>query len=278
MNLKNRTVIQMTIPQILTSDFWDSLGSRFLTDNHPEISKFIIDNKNNLFVYSAMTYDGLSILTAIEKTSDEGRADIAYMIMGDAFTRIYKALTTDYDPLENFYTDRTLHDDISGSTEKLGTEERTRTGDQVTSPSGNVKVTSTGTRKLSVVDGSTVGQGTTFETATTDPKSTSDFRNISKTINDSEQNESFEDFGTNTGYENYEVKTKYNDVKDKLSFQSRSDSTTGSHDIDEHKKGNSGIFSKQDLTFREIKLRLREKITEILVRMIVDIFNSGVWE
>lgn len=268
----------MTIPQILTSDFWDYLGGNFLNNEHPEISKFIIDNKNNLFVYTSMTFDSLGVLSAIEKTSDEGRANLAYMVMGDAFFRIYKAIMTEYDPLENFYTDRTLHDDISGSTEKLGTEERTRTGDQVVSPSGNVKVTSTGTRNLSVTDDSSVGQGTTFENASTDPNSTTDFRNISKTINSSEQNESFKDYGTNTGYENYEVKTKYNDVKDKLSFQGRSDSTTGEHDIEEHKKGNSGIFSKQDLTWRETKLRLKTQLTNILVRMVVDVFNSGVWE
>ena len=47
--------------------------------------------------------------------------------------------------------------------------------------------------------------------------------------------------------------------------------------IEENRHGSSGIFSKQDLTQREIDLRLRNRVIPILVRMVVDTFTSGVY-
>ena len=74
------------------------------------------------------------------------------------------------------------------------------------------------------------------------------------------------------------TKTEYDNYKVEKSFDNRVDST--SYDDYEEvtdKKGNSGIFSKQDLTQREVRLRIKNRIVPIYVRMVVDTFSSGVW-
>ena len=71
---------------------------------------------------------------------------------------------------------------------------------------------------------------------------------------------------------------EYVDFQDQKTFGNRVDSTDGTVSIDESRSGNSGIFAKQDFIQREIRLRLNNRIIPIMVRMVVDAINSGVWE
>ena len=162
-----------------------------------------------------------------------------YMCIGDSFHKIFEALTTQYDPLENFFTRRLLTDSTNGS--------NTRTGGYSDTPSGS--------KTRSFTNYGNIGQGTTFESC-----GDGDFRNISKTKTDGTINE---------GYSNYSETRSYNNMKDDV---------LSTKSVSENKNGNSGIFSKQDLTTREIALRLKHRIIPIFVRMCVDVVNKGVWK
>lgn len=224
--------------EILTLEFFNEFSVLFTQADRQDIHDYIMADYITMSQFAQMSYDGLLALDYLEPLSASHRAKIAYTAIGDAFAKIFDALVANYNPLENFFTDRTMQDNLDSDT--------TRSGGYTDTPSG--------TKTRSFIDNGVTGMGTTFESY-----SDNDFRNISKTKSTGEIDD---------GFDNYQEQRVYNALTD-----------TGNADrsIEEHRAGNSGIFSKQDLTNREIKLRLTYKIRPLLVRMIVDIFNKGVW-
>lgn len=224
--------------EILTLEFFNEFSNLFTQAGREDIHDYIMENYITMTQFAQMSYEGLLALDYLEDLSASHRARIAFTAIGDAFPKIYDALVADYNPLENFFTDREMTDNLDSDS--------TRTGGYTDTPSGS--------KERSFTNYGYTGMGTTFESY-----SDNDFRNISKTKTD----------GTiNDGFDQYQEQRVYNSMKDE---------GNADRSVEEHKSGNSGIFSKQDLTKREIALRLSYRLRPLLVRMIVDVFNKGVW-
>ena len=255
--------------EILTSSFFEALQAAFearYTESEP-VCVFLDYFKDDLYLLVELDYPDLPCIEFVEDKTPLILAQVAFMKMGDAFRRIFDALVADYDPLENFFTD--------GTFSKEGEDSLSKTGKEVTTPSGKVKVIQSGQSITSNSGSYTVGQGTTYDNASTDYTSTSDFRNISK---NHQNQETAQKLGDGSGGNLPTSTTEYENYKSEKSFEQRADSNEYSESRTENKRGNSGIFSKQDLTQREIRLRLRNRILPIYVRMCVDVFASGVWQ
>lgn len=251
---------------------WEALTDRFeeaYTAESPIVS-FLSEYDSEFHDYVVLFYNDLATIVG-SGVSENQLANMAFLHMGDAFKRIFDVLRLQYDPLENFFTDGTFSKEGKETLEKKGTEK--------TTPYGSIKREHKG-QTSSENDGSfSVGQGTTYDSATINPPATSaaanDLYNISRNIQKNKvKNIMGDDSGQNlptetTTYENHHVDKTFTDRKDERSFEDYEEST--------HKRGNSGIFSKQDLTQRELKLRLKNRIVPIYVRMVVDTFSAGVW-
>lgn len=246
--------MEMTATTVLTKEFWSALSDDFDSMPRTDIGNWLESEKTHLADYSALTYGELPLWKTLEQMTDSERSVIVFMNIGDAFARIYDALSIVYNPLENYYSNRTYNENSSGS--------NTRSGKVIVTPTGGTKTETGGNKERTYTNHGTTGQGTTFD-------NTSDFRNISKDISDGSVKDTFTNYGTETTYKaGTKTETNYSDVKDDAS---------GERHLGEHREGNSGIFSKQDLLQREINLRQKNKIVPILVRMVVDVLNTGVY-
>ena len=260
------------IQDLLTTEMWqsltDSFGIRFGYDS--DIYLFLDDIDEELNYYVRLFYADLGTVVGAE-TPAEMAARMAFLHVGDAFKRIFDILMKEYDPLENFFT--------KGKFTKAGNFEVEKTGSERTTPSGKIKVSQSGEASNEAESTFSVGQGSTFDTATTTPPATdgsaSDLYNISRNINHAKNKQVLGNNGQNlptttTEYENHYVEKTFNNRKDTTKYNN--------YEEGEDKHGNSGIFSKQDLVSRELKLRLRDRVIPIYVRMVVDCFSSGVWD
>lgn len=237
---------------VLNSAFWNELGALYNDDEYTELGNIIQDKGAELAAYSSMHYGELKFFDWLDGMPTDDIAAIAYLDIGLAFYKVYKALTADYNPLENYFTDRTYSESGGGSNERTGSVDST--------PSGTVSNTYSGTKETENNGGTNTLEGTSYDDA--------NFRNISKNTVDTTVTERFTNYGSTTSYNNYKVTQTYNKV---------TDTQEASKDGSENRSGSSGIFSKQDLTQREIDLRLKNRIFPILVRMVVDVLNAGVY-
>lgn len=229
----------VVIPNVLNSLTYETIFGLF-NDEGFQTEYYVLERfKDEIVAYTEMMYDALYAMDFLEDKSTTIRANMIYMCIGNSFHKIFEALTTQYDPLENFFTHRILSDSTNGS--------NTRTG--------GYKDTPTGSKTRTFNNYGNVGQGTTFESY-----GDTDFRNISKTIANGTVNDGF------------------NEYSETRSYQNMKDDILSTKSVSEDKNGNSGIFSKQDLTTREIALRLKNRIIPIFVRMCVDVVNKGVWK
>lgn len=244
-----------TAKTILTSNFWTLLGARFSALEHDNVGVIIDDSADYLANYTEITYGDLPFWdTLADKTMLE-IVYMAYLVMGEPFARVFNALDANYNPLENYFTDRTYNESGSGSNVKTGSID--------TTPSGSTSTSTNGERERSYDDHGSKHLGTTY-----DKSGDNDFANISKDETNGSVTDKFTNYGTTTTFTNYKVEQKYNNV---------TDTASNSKNGGENRSGSSGIFSKQDLTQREVDLRLRNRVAPILVRMVVDVFNTGVW-
>lgn len=254
-----------TANQVLNRDFWEAFRLSASGFNLDQTVSFL-DNYTDYIAlekYCDMKYGDIPFFKELSEIDEFDAAGLAIMEMGMAFERIVSVIMAQYNPLENYFTDRNV---------ETGTESSlTKSGKEVTTPSGKSIVTDKGKIKRSYDGSDTIGQGTTYDSATTTPDSSNDFYNISKTINNltiSEESDSQNPRAKETSFDQYKVERSFNDRKD----EGESTET-----IEEHRSGNSGIFSKQDLSQREIDLRLRNKLVPILCRMVVSVFEMGVY-
>lgn len=255
----------MTVEEALTSDFWIAFKGACRTFNLLTVESFldVYTTPNFLASYCAMKFGDIPLFKEVEDMTDVYRASVAIMEVGTALERIVDALTAEYNPLENYFTDREM---TTGTESSL-----TKTGKDVTTPSGKAVVTDKGKMHQKGNNSDTVGQGTTYDSATTSASSSNDFYNISKTVNAldvTQESDAQDPRKRETTFENYKVEH---------SFDNRKDEGESSEEIEEHRSGNSGIFSKQDLTQREIDLRLKNRLVPIICRMVVSVFETGVY-
>lgn len=259
------------IQEILTTETWEWLTSNFETAYGAEsaVYTFLSDIDGDLAKYTELFYSGLMTIVSPDVVPHV-IADIAFLHMGDAFRRIFDSLTAEYDPLENFFT--------KGKFEKKGSIENEKSGTESTTPEGKIKVKNEGQTSSENEKTFSVGQVSTYDSATTTPPATdaaaNDLYNVSRNIHHNKVKTVLGNNGadlptTTTEYEDYHVDKTFDDRKDTTTYND--------YEEDTDKKGNSGIFSKQDLTQREIRLRIKNRIIPIYVRMVVDTFSAGVW-
>ncbi len=243
--------------EILTSNFFNKFALEYsMPVAEHNLMTFIITYQEHFAKHVVVNYKDLEFIDDLIVEEPEFNAKYAFALLGENIKRIYDALTVEYNPLENYFTDR----DMSTTTDNTDV----RTGSVDKTIGGSIGSTRTGSRER-VYDGHTnVGQATTFEDF-----GDNDFRNVSKNTESGKITDEYKGFGTTTTYNNYNEKTQYNQLQDKHD---------GQEDIDEHRSGNSGIFSKQDLTQRELTLRQNNLFMKTMVRMLVDAFNTGVWQ
>jgi len=251
---------------------WEALTDRFeeaYTEESPVVA-FLSEYDSEFHDYVVLFYNDLMTIVG-SGVSENQLANMAFLHMGDAFKRIFDVLTAEYNPLENFFTDGTFTKDGKETLEKKGKES--------TTPYGSIKREHSGQTSSENDNSFSVGQGTTYDSATVNPPTTdaatNDLYNISRNIQHNKVKSILgdgegQDLPTETTtYENHHVDKEFTNRKDERSFEDYEEST--------HKRGNSGIFSKQDLVQREVKLRLKNRIIPIYVRMVVDTFSTGVW-
>lgn len=241
---------------ILTSEFFYQFASQY--DEDEPVRAFILDYDVELHKHVVINYKGLGFMEDLYPEQTIANAVYAFSLMGDNIKRIYDALVTDYNPLENYFTDRTEETGKEGSNVKSGSKK--------TTPEGSVISEMNGDREKEFTNYGSESAATTFE----DP-GTVDAPNFSPTAKSRQTGtvkDSFTEYGTTTRYNEYSVTEQYDDITD------TQESTEG---VEEHRSGNSGIFSKQDLTQRELALRETNMFIKTFVRMLVDAFNVGVW-
>jgi len=271
----------MTARTILNDEYWTAFKVKATQMNlERTVEVMSVVNISDFTNYTAMHYGDVGIMPHLIPMLPSEKAAVTLMEMGSAYERIASILLAEYDPLENYFTDRTMDTTTDSTLEKEGKEVQNIRGKETTTPSGAIHVTDSGVTVSSTEGSDVVGQGTTYDNASTDPTA-SDFRNISKTINDLESrvgSDPEDPRKSTTSYENYKVDREFTQRANELEYIDRVDSMNGTEGIEEHRSGNSGIFAKQDLIQREIRLRLNNRLIPILVRMVIDAINSGVWE
>lgn len=245
-----------TATTILTSEFFSLFSQKYPGNTDATYMPNIINNnKDAIAAYCMLTYGSLPFWDELDDMTTQEIANIAYIAIGANVMRIFDALATKYDPLENYFVEREM------GTDTLGTV--TKSGNKVKNPTGSISTTSGGTKSTTYNNQGNIGQATTFE-----DYGDNDFRNVSKNIATGSINEGFNGYGTTTSYNNYSETESYNNIQDE---------TDMNETVTESRHGNSGIFRKQELTSAEIELRVKSKFIPILCRMIVDLFNTGVY-
>lgn len=255
----------MKAQEVLTANFWREFSSMADTDGYHEVL-LALQDLNAVEGYCIIKYSDLPFWDWLEDYSDLKRAELAYIICGHAIGKVANALAKNYEPLENFFTDGTSNTDYGKAV--------TKSGEEITTPTGTITHSRNGEHEIENENMASLGQSTTYDDADSsvpNPLNTADSSlvNVGRNINKGKSKETFDNYADTTSYTNYKVEKEYSDV---VEAQSGTDST------EEHRSGNSGIFSKQDLTQREINLRLRNLLVPIIVRQVVDVFNSGVWQ
>lgn len=242
---------------ILTSEFFYQFASQY--DEDEPVRAFMLEYDQEFYKHVVVNYKGLKFMDDLYPEQTIPNAVYAFALMGDALRRMFDALAADYNPLENYFTDRTMDTDLSNTVEK--------TGDKDVQKTGQISTEQDGTKTRTYNQHGNVGQATSFESYGDD-----DFANVSKNIMEGSVNDGYENYGSTTTYgangTPMSEKTVYGITEE----------TTGGEGVEEHRSGNSGIFSKQDLTTRELTLRQGNLFMKTAVRMLVDAFNTGVWE
>ena len=243
--------------EILTSEFFYQYALNYDMDPaESNLMTFLIEYQQHLAKYVVVNYKDLGFMEELSPLETTFNANYAFMLMGDAVKRIYDALTADYNPLENYFTDR----EMGTTTDNTDV----RTGDVEKTIEGSISATRTGSRVRTYNGHTNVGQATTFEDF-----GDNDFKNVSKNTESGNITDNYQNYGSGTTYNGYKENQKYKSLQDKHD---------GQEDVEEHRSGNSGIFSKQDLTQRELALRQNNLFIKTFVRMLVDAFNAGVWQ
>ncbi len=247
----------MTIEQIMNPIFLGMMANHLNEDGFEAAHDYLIEESNQQAIqqYVAMKYKWLEVWEDLEDLEEADWERMAYLEMGIAFGRIFNTLMKEYDPLENYFTNRQETEDETKGINS--TEENT------TTPTGSVKNTATGSVDHTYENTTSVNQGTTY-----DAYGDNDFKNISKNKQTGGTKDTYNNYANTTSYEgNYHVTENKEGEK----------SETIGRELTETRAGASGIFSKQVLTKQEIDLRLGHRIIPIFCRMVVDVFNTGVY-
>lgn len=189
------------------------------------------------------------------KLNNDGCYSLARIIVNDCkpnWDKIYKALTIDYSPIENYDSTEESTDSRSHTSDHRGTDGTTHTGTDTTSQSGEDSTT----------DGGTIGTTNTIKDGTEKTingiagfNTQDDFSKDSsstKTVNQTVQNDEKRNLTGSTKYGKTETNTL--DTTDNTTYNSTiKESDSESHSL--HRHGNIGVTTSQQMIESEIVLR-----------------------
>ena len=189
------------------------------------------------------------------KLTNNGCYSLARIIVNDYKTnwdKIYKALTVEYSPIENYDLTEESTDSRSHTSDHTGTDGTTHTGTDTTAQSGEDSTT----------DGGTIGTTNTIKDATektvngiagfnTQDEFSKD-TSSTKTVNQVVQNDEKRNLTGSTKYGKTETNTL--DTTDNTTYNSTIKETDSeSHSL--HRHGNIGVTTSQQMIESEIVLR-----------------------
>ena len=189
------------------------------------------------------------------KLTNDGCYSLARIIVNDYKTnwdKIYKALTVEYSPIENYDLTEESTDSRSHTSDHTGTDGTTHTGTDTTAQSGEDSTT----------DGGTIGTTNTIKDATektvngiagfnTQDEFSKD-TSSTKTVNQVVQNDEKRNLTGTTKYGKTETNTL--DTTDNTTYNSTIKETDSeSHSL--HRHGNIGVTTSQQMIESEIVLR-----------------------
>ena len=192
------------------------------------------------------------------KLTNDGCYSLARIIVNDCKTnwdKIYKALTIDYSPIENYESIEESTDNRSHTSDHTGTDGTTHTGTDTTAQTGEDTTTDGGTigTTNSIKDGTekTVNGIAGFNTQDDFSKDTSS----TKTVNQVVQNDEKRNLTGATKYGKTETNTL--DTTDNTTYNSTIKETDSeSHSL--HRHGNIGVTTSQRMLESEIVLRQKK--------------------
>lgn len=194
-------------------------------------------------------------LDDVGKLTNNGCYSLARIIVNDYKTnwdKIYKALTIDYSPIENYDLTEESTDSRSHTSDHTGTDGTTHTGTDTTAQSGEDSTT----------DGGTIGTTNTIKDATektvngiagfnTQDEFSKD-TSSTKTVNQVVQNDEKRNLTGSTKYGKTETNTL--DTTDNTTYNSTIKETDSeSHSL--HRHGNIGVTTSQRMIESELVLR-----------------------
>lgn len=220
-------------------------------------------------IISPLVKNQLGDNTTLDNTANYNLARIIVAICKPNWDYEYKALFSDYDPIENYNSTETETINQSGSESNTGTDNNTRTGTDTTTKSGSDTTAYTGTDKKdntgTVTDTNTNENGT----STTDNKiygfnsdSASDDTTSTTTVNQTITDERTDNLSESTTYGRNEAETI--DISDTTTYNTSdnrtlnlSKNTSGDTTRNLTRHGNIGVTTSQQMI--ESELILREK-------------------
>lgn len=246
--------------EILTTEFFSMVANTFgdMGDSdsiYSTVGEWIQNMKKPLSVNANVKYGDVPVLDEYNDFTEQEIAQAVTISIADGFVRIFYTLLKEYNPYENYFTERTMSTDTD--------RDKTKNGKIVTTPKGEVINELGGTKVREYDDHSNVGQGTTFESYGDD-----DFKNVSKNIVTGKIKDRYQNYGSTTRFNQYSVEQNFDNVEEE---------ETGNETVTEKRNGSSGIFSKQELFKREISNRMNYRLMPILLAMIVSELESGVY-
>ncbi len=246
-----------TVPEIL-----DSVVIGFYCTNGDwdlDVSDFLISCCNSISKDIAIQYDGLIALKTIAKVYENDKTGLAQYLFdktNNEVSKIFKALTVQYNPKYNYY--RNIYEVNSGENSNVysGTDTLTNSGTDTTTLTDDLDVDE------SVTKNETVNSNNTYDSATVEG-----FRPTNKSEN---EYQSHEDYNENVTTEKEYGKVETQEYGKVLTTNfGRSKNT--------EIEGNNGIHPFPDLIKKEFDLRTKHELFRSIVNIIVEQVSAGVW-
>lgn len=203
-------------------------------------------------------YSGLVALNTYESIIDKPNAISQYLYdsTSNEIERIYKALTSEYNPINNYH--RTINEKNTGSNNNIysGTDIEKTNGTDTTNVKDDL-----------IINNTVKNDSTTVSENTYDSANVNGLRPTGKS--ESEYSDTNEYDGTTDTTVTYgkSIDTTYG----------RNLEMKFGRNVDTEIDGTNGIFPYQDLISKEYNLRIKKRLFETVIYFLISKVSSGVW-
>lgn len=193
----------------------------------------------------------------LEVQGEEFVADYIFNRISNEVERIYQALTIQYNPKYNYHRDISERNTGEDSHLYGGTDSDGLSGTDNTHSSDSLDV-----------DNTTVKDNSIFSSNTYDSANSEGLRPTDKQENEYQTHEDYEEV--------YNTQTTYG--KTKTTTYGKTLRMTYGRNVSTSIEGNNGIYPFPDLIKKEYDLRMKHKLFDTIVSIIVKSVSSGVWD